>query len=82
MFPLAEIKAMQLLKNGSALTKYDLAKVMPCHLMSALRVLKNLHAKHEDVCIDHWVLINHQPIPAYKLKRGPDAPRPQPKGKR
>jgi hypothetical protein len=80
MHPLVERKAIALMKAGKTITKYELAKEMPCHLIHAHRVLKQLHADRlSGVCIDHWVPINKQPIPAYRIKEGEDAPRPVPK---
>lgn len=76
MFPRAETKAFELLSKGEILTKYELAKAVPCHLVVAHRALKKLREERSNVRIDSWVRINHQPIPAYKLRRGKDAPRP------
>lgn len=76
MFPRAETKAFELLCKGKILTKYELAKAVPCHLMVAHRALKKLREERGNVRIVSWVRINHQPIPAYQIKRGSDAPRP------
>lgn len=81
MLPRVESKGLELLSRGEVITKYELCKAAPCHPLAAHRALRKMHAEGT-VRIKKWVLVNHQPIPAYTLEKGADAPKPAPKGKR
>lgn len=81
MKPRVKSKALDLMRAGKTLTKYELAEAAPCHVLSAHRALKEMHAEFGNVRIAKWVMKHNQPIPAYKIGRGEDAPRPTPKRK-
>lgn len=73
--PRVEIKAIQLLSTGAALSKYDLARMAPCVHKTAQRVLKKLHSMNQ-VRIIGWQKIYRQRIPIYHYSVGSDMPKP------
>lgn len=76
MKPRVETKAVELLKAGRALTKYDLAKAAPCNQRTAQRVLDKLHRGGIGVRIIWWQKVYHQRIAIYHMSVGDDYPRP------
>ena len=77
MRPRVEIKAVELLKGGEVLSKYDLAKAAPCHHRTAQRVLAKLHSEGIGVRIVWWMKSHNSNIPIYHMSAGRDAPRPE-----
>ena len=77
MRPRVEIKAVELLESGEALSKYDLAKAAPCHHRTAQRVLAKLHSAGIGVRIVWWAKSHNSNIPIYHMSAGRDAPRPE-----
>lgn len=77
MKPRVETKAVELLRAGQALTKYDLAKAAPCDQKTAQRVLAKLHRLKIGVRIVWWTKSHNSNIPIYHMSDGRDAPRPE-----
>lgn len=76
MKPRVETKAVELLRAGQALTKYDLAKAAPCDQKTAQRVLAKLHSGGIGVRIVWWQQVYYQRIPIYHMSEGSDYPKP------
>ncbi len=77
MKPRVETKAVELLRAGQALTKYDLAKAAPCDQKTAQRVLAKLHSGGIGVRIVWWQQVYYQRIPIYHMSAGMDVKRPE-----
>lgn len=77
MQPRVEIRAVELLKGGEALSKFDLAKASPCHHRTAQRVLAKLHGSGIGVRVVWWMKSHNSNIPIYHMSAGLDAPRPE-----
>ena len=77
MKPRVETKAVELLRAGQALTKYDLAKAAPCDQKTAQRVLAKLHSGGIGVRIVWWQQVYYQRIPIYHMSAGMDVKKPE-----
>ena len=77
MKPRVETKAVELLRAGQALTKYDLAKAAPCDQKTAQRVLAKLHSGGIGVRIVWWQKVYYQRIPIYHMSAGMDVKKPE-----
>ena len=77
MKPRVETKAVELLRAGQALTKYDLAKAAPCDQKTAQRVLAKLHSGGIGVRIVWWQQVYYQRIPMYHMSAGMDVKKPE-----
>lgn len=77
MHPRVENKAIELLQNGEALSKYDLVKAAPCHHRTAQRVLAKLHSAGIGVRIVWWQQMYYQRIPIYHMSAGMDVKKPE-----
>lgn len=73
-----EQRALDLLRAGRVLTKYDLAALAHCDQRTAQRVLARIHAGTVGIRIAMWVSIYTQSIPAYAEGRVSDARKPRP----
>ena len=76
MHPRVEAKARELMGQGVALSKYDLAKAAPCNQRTASRVLHKLHQAAMGVRIIWWQKVYHQRVPIYHMSEGSDYPKP------
>lgn len=77
MTPIAELKIRERLQKGEALTKYEAAKVVPCHHRTAQRVLSKLH-RSKLVFIQSWETSNNQRIGKYSWGSAKDVAKPAP----
>lgn len=77
MKPRVETKAVELLRTGQALTKYDLATAAPCDQKTAQRVLAKLHSGGIGVRIVWWQQVYYQRIPIYHMSAGMDVKKPE-----
>lgn len=77
MHPRVENKAIELLRSGEALSKYDLAKASPCDQRTAQRVLAKLHSGGIGVRIVWWQQVYYQRIPIYHISAGRDVRKPE-----
>lgn len=76
MHPRVELKARELLNNGVALSKYDLAKAAPCNPRTAARMLHKLYQAAMGVRIIGWQKVYYQRVPIYHMSEGSDYPKP------
>ena len=76
MHPRVEIRAVELLESGEALSKFDLAKAAPCHHRTAQRMLAKLHSAGIGVRVVWWAKSHNSNIPIYHMSAGRDTPRP------
>lgn len=72
-----EAKALELLRAGSQLTKYDLAEAAHCDQRTAQRALAKAHMAHEDIRVTGWAKTYRQWIPIYGIGSR-DKPKPEP----
>lgn len=77
MIPRVEIKAVELLKAGHVMTKYELASAAFCDPRTAARTLAKLHSSTELIRVAKWVPIYRRKIPAYAIGDGKDANKPK-----
>lgn len=73
-----EAKALELLKKGARLSKYDLAALVHCDQRTAGRMLARIHQAGVGVRICGWVSIYRAWIPLYRVGRGVDVMKPKP----
>lgn len=75
MYPRVQAKAIEVLSTGEALSKYDLARIAPCHQRTSQKILKKLHEMNQ-VRIIGWQKVYFQRIPIYHFSAGSDMPKP------
>lgn len=73
-----EIKALELLRAGKAMCKYDLAAWAHCDQRTAQRILQRIHKARVGVRIARWVSIYRHWIPVYRVGTGHDSAKPKP----
>ena len=65
--PVAYAKILNAIQSGRVMSKYEAAKVVPCHHRTAQRIFDRLH-KEKLVSICAWERVYHQHIAVYCLK--------------
>ena len=77
MKPVVYGRTLAIMASGKPMSKFDIAKAVPCHHQTARRILIRIH-KEKKIHIADWTYNYQQPIPVYVMGEGEDKPRPAP----
>lgn len=71
-------KVLSAINEGKSISKYDVAKLVPCHHRTAQRVLSTMH-KQRLIRICDWLPVYHQRVAIFCAKNGGrDISKPKP----
>lgn len=63
----AQLKIANAINEGKRISKYDAAKLVPCHHRTAQRALKKMHSEGT-IRVCDWQPVYRQLVPVYSLK--------------